>query len=515
MTLRLALITTLALLLVGCGGNTTGESTAEGGHAHGEETHTHESGTESTTDSGGVPSFAVTAWSEETELFFEHPPLVAGQRSSPWAIHVTRLSDYQPIGEGKLTLRFRRPDGAAYVHTANAPSRPGIFTPQPEIPETGTFQLFMIVDSPQMRDTIEVGDVQVHASADEARAPAASGGDITFLKEQQWSIDFGVETAAVRPVRPSVEAPGEIVPVAGQFARVAAPVSGLTPARSNLDMPAPGDRVREGQTLAVVAPSGGDGSYAETKSRVQRLKREAARAERLYEAEAIPERQLIEAEHDLEVARAALQSMGGDEGGPGFDYRLRSPINGIVHERHLAPGSRVEVGTVLYTIIDPSRVWVRLRVPAEEAARASEATGGVFTAEGGRETHTADRVVSTAAALDADTRTLPVLLETANPEGALKIGMMVDGRLIAGSPAEGVAIPNEAIHIEDGQPVAYVQTGGESFVRRPLRLGPTDGYATIVERGLQAGEHAVTAGAYQVYLASLNTSEMAGHGHPH
>ena len=462
-----------------------------------------------------MPSIAVTAWSEEAELFFERPPLVAGQRSGPWAIHVTQLSGYRPIGEGKLTLRFRRPDGAAYVHTANAPSRPGIFTPQPEIPETGTFRLFMIVDSPQMRDTIEVGDVRVHARADAAPAPEATGGDISFLKEQQWSIDFGVETAAVRPMRPSVEAPGEIVPVAGQFARVSAPVSGLTPARPNLDMPAPGDRVREGQTLAVLAPSGGEGSYTEMKARVERLKREVARTERLYNVEAIPERRLIEAEHDLEVARAALQSVGGDGGGPGFDYRLRAPMTGQVHERHLALGSRVDVGTVLYTIVDPSRVWVRLRIPAEQAARASETTSGVFTVEGDRAVHTADRVISTGVALDADTRTLPMLLEASNPNGHLKIGMMVDGRLLAGSPVEGVAIPNAAIQIEDGQPVAYVQTGGEAFERRPLRLGPTDGHATIVERGLEAGEHVVTTGAYQVYLASLNTSEMAGHGHSH
>lgn len=505
MTLRtvpaLALAMTFGLLAAGCGGDTSDEA-----HTHGGDTHTHEG--ESTS------SIAVTAWSDETELFFEHPPLVAGQRSGPWAIHVTQLSGYRPIGEGTLTLRFRRPDGAAYVHTANAPSRPGIFTPQPEIPETGTFRLFMVVDSPQMRDTIEVGDVQVHASANAAPTPQTAEGDISFLKEQQWSIDFGVETATVQPVRPSVEAPGEIVPVAGQFARVSAPVSGLTPARSNLDMPAPGDRVREGQTLAVLAPSGGDGSYAETKARVERLKREVARTERLYDAEAIPEKRLIEAKHDLEVAHAALQSMGGDDG-PGFDYRLRSPITGLVHERHLAPGSRVDVGTVLYTIVDPSRVWVRLRVPAEQAARASEATGGVFTVAGGRAVHTAERVVSTGAALDTDTRTLPVLLEAANASRTLKIGMMVDGRLLAGSPVKGVAIPNAAIQIEDGQPVAYVQTGGESFERRPLRLGPTDGYATIVERGLEAGEHVVTAGAYQVYLASLNTSEVAGHGHPH
>jgi multidrug efflux pump subunit AcrA (membrane-fusion protein) len=124
-------------------------------------------------------------------------------------------------------------------------------------------------------------------------------------------------------------------------------------------------------------------------------------------------------------------------------------------------------------------------------------------------------VVSTGASIDPDTRTLPVRLEAANPTGALKIGMMADARLFLADTQAGVAIPNAAIQIEDGQPVTYVQTGGESFERRPLQLGPTDGQHTLVKRGVQAGEPVVTAGAYQVYLASLGSSQMGGHGHPH
>ncbi|MBB4070710.1 RND family efflux transporter MFP subunit [Salinibacter ruber] len=185
-----------------------------------------------------------------------------------------------------------------------------------------------------------------------------------------------------------------------------------------------------------------------------------------------------------------------------------------MQERHLAPGSRVEVGTVLYTIVDPSRVWLRLRVPAEHASAMSRATGAVFTVEGSDTIHQASRVVSTGAAIDTDTRTLPVRLEASNSNGALKIGMMADAQLLLADTQSGVAIPNEAIQTEDGQPVAYVETGGESFERRPLELGPTDGQHTLVERGVQVGEHVVTAGAYQVYLASLNTSQI-GHGHTH
>jgi len=519
----LAVLIGVGIVLTGCADEPSG------GHSHGpggshstpqtEEEHGHGSG------------IAATVWSETVEIFAEHPTMIAGETSAPWAVHVTRLDGYRPLTKGALTLRFRRPDGAAYVHTVEGPSSSGIFTPQPSIPETGTFRLFMIVEGAQVQDTIEVGDLTVYENPSKAPAPEASSAEISYLKEQQWETAFGVAEAQEGSVQRSIEASGTIEPVAGQFAKVSAPVSGLTPARANLDMPAPGDRVREGETLAVLNPSGGDGSYADLKGRVERLEREVRRAKRLVEAEAIPQKRLVEARHDLKLAQAALQSMGGpgdqtapqtasgsaesSTNGSGFDYTLTAPISGRVQARHLAPGSRVDVGTVLYTIVDPSRVWIRLRVPAEHAAAVSGATGAVFTVEGSETIHEASQVVSTGASIDTDTRTLPVRLEAANPDDALKIGMMADARLLLEDTQSGVTIPNEAIQTEDGQPVAYVETGGESFERRPLQLGPSDGQYTLVERGVQAGEHVVTDGAYQVYLASLGSSQTAGHGHPH
>jgi RND family efflux transporter MFP subunit len=507
MTVRFLSIALIVLIGTGCGGEHT-EQPGEHEHAEGEPVST-------------------TEWTEETELFFERPQMVAGHKSAPWTIHVTRLDEYRPLTEGALTLRFRRPDGAAYVHELDAPSEPGLFTPQPAIPEAGTFRLFMILEGAQLQDTVEVGEFRVYESASDAPTPETGSPEISYLKEQQWETGFGLARARERSVQQSIEASGTIEPVPGQFAKVSAPVSGLTPAEANLDMPAPGDRIGEGEMLALLSPSGGEGSYADVKGRVERLKREVRRAERLVKAEAIPEKRLVEARHDLELARAALTSVGASsettspempspsDGGTDFTYRLRSPIDGQIHERHLAPGSRVEVGDILYTVVDPSRVRVRVRVPAEHASDLQRITGGLFTVEGSEGVHRARRVVSTGAAIAPDTRTLPVRLEASNPADRLKIGMMADARLLLDERETGVTIPNEAIQTEDGAPVAYVQTGGESFERRPLQLGPTDGEHTLVERGVQAGEHVVTAGAYQVYLASLGSSETAGHGHTH
>ena len=484
--------------LVGCGGETAAPAD-EHGHAH-----------------GGT---AVTLWTDAAELFYEYPPLVAGEQSAPWVIHVTRLSDFSPVTEGTLTLAFRGPDGTVFTTRSETPVRPGLYTPAPQLPRPGLYDLVIDVGGPDLEDRVRAGQVEVYPGADavphaEDVDDAESDGGISFLKEQQWSIDFAVAAAAPRDIAATIEVSGAIAPAAGLVAEVAAPVSGLAQARANLRAPAPGERVRAGQTLVVLSPTSQDNSYARAKADIERLEREVERLTRLYEAEAVPEVRLVEARHDLEVARAAFEALGGTTGG-GYTYTVQAPISGVVQARPFTPGQRVEVGETLFEIVNPDQVWLRLQVPALHASAVGATEGASFSVEGSPRRYRTERVVSTGSAIDPQTRTLPVVLAVDNADGSLKIGQFATARLGIGGARSGVAIPNAAILNEDGLPVAYVQTGGETFERRVLTLGPTDGVHTIVERGVEAGEHVVTEGAYQVYLASLNTSEISDHGHPH
>ncbi len=123
--------------------------------------------------------------------------------------------------------------------------------------------------------------------------------------------------------------------------------------------------------------------------------------------------------------------------------------------------------------------------------------------------------MSVGSEIDPNSRTLPVIVEIENRDLSLKGGMLGDGRLLLGDPVNGLAIPNSAIRDEDGLMVAYVQIGGETFERRAVRAGPTDGEWTMVEAGIRPGERVVTLGAYQIKLSSLNTSELSDHGHVH
>ncbi|HUP01771.1 MAG TPA: efflux RND transporter periplasmic adaptor subunit [Gemmatimonadota bacterium] len=488
-TAVLMVAATLALATCGCGAGEAGE---EPGHEH-----------------GGT---AVTLWQDSLELFYEYTPLVAGAAGEPWAIHVTRLDTYEPVREGSLRLMLTSPEGRTVEVVAAAPAREGIFTPAPAVPAAGFWKVVMEIETRDLRATIEAPHVTVYASADEIphEEEAEGGGGIAFLKEQQWKVPFRAIEARRGTIRRAVPVHAEIVPPAGAFAVVSAPVDGLVQAGG--PTPAPGEWVTRGETLVVLAPVGGDDSFAALRARVAGLEAEVARAERLLAVEAIPARRLEEARRELAVARAQMEALGG---GPGFHYAVRAPITGEIQGRSVAPGERVAAGASLFTLVDPRAVWLEIRVPARHAAEANLASGATFRVEGGDSLRAVDRLVSVGGVIDPESRTVLVRGVVDNADRALKIGQLAEANLLLGDLVEGTLIPAAAVQDEDGVPVAYVQTGGESFERRVLTLGPSDGERTIVESGVEPGEHVVTEGAYLVRLAAAGGEEIGDHGHAH
>ena len=472
---------------------------------------------ESGTHGHAHSSESMTIWTEALELYLEHPPMVAGVSSGPWVVHVTQLQSTSPIMEGVLTLAFRAPDGTVFTTRSEAPVRPGIFTPAPVLPTPGSYDLVVDIDSPSLKDRFRAEATTVYRSeADVPHDEDDAAEYVTFMKEQQWTVPFATDASEVRDMTRSISASGSIAPAAGHIAEVASPVSGLALARENLYAPAPGDRIREGQVLVTLAPTSQDDSYTRTRADVERLTRETDRLQRLFEVEAIPEKRLIEAKHDLELARTALAAMGGSvETSNDYGFPVRAPIAGTVQERLFIPGARIDTGQPLYRIVDPKLVWLKVQLPVSRAATLESLTGAHFTIEGSDRVYQTDRTVSIASMIDAATRTLPIILAVNNSDESLKIGYIAQVQLHSGESQSGVVIPNTALLMESGLPTAYVQTGGESFERRLLILGPSDGTHTLVRSGLAAGERVVTEGAYQVYLASLNTSEISDHGHPH
>ena len=493
----------LVLLLAACTGGEASDAKASDG------------ATAASEPAGG----AITLWTDSTELFMEHPALIVGVPDK-FAIHLTDLTDFAPLRSGPITLRFQPRDGGTpLVVRQDAPRSPGIYGPSPAFTKAGVYDLTLIVDSPQARDSITVPDLRVYARAEDApREEAGAASGISFLKEQQWKTP-GFATAFVTSgsVSATIDASGTIEASAGRFAAVTAPIGGLVDAGSVASSPAPGQRVRRGQVLALLIPSlgeGGRGAFAEARARLREAQDEYERAKRLVEAEAAPARRLHEAEIRLQAAREALAGFSGGALSASGRLAISSPIAGVVARRTIAPGSRVEAGTPLFTVVDPSVVWLSVNVPAAQASQVGRSSGATFELEGANRWYETRRVVSIGSVIDSLSRTLPVIYEVANGDGSVKVGATARVRVRTGATQHGVVIPASAILDEDGRPIVYVQPEGEAFEKRSIRIKGQDGDRVLVLDGIKPGERIVTGAAYQVRLASLSTAAPA-HGHEH
>lgn len=462
---------------------------------------------------------AITMWTDSTELFMEHPALIVGAPGK-FAVHLTDITDFAPLLSGRITLRFDpRGGGEAVVVVQEEPRVPGIYGPSPEFQTAGIYDLTITVESPQTHDVITVPGLQVYATIEDA--PLDEGGDsggIPFLKEQQWkTVGFATAFAADGSVAETFPATGQLVPAAGRMARVTAPLAGVIDASSLGDMPVPGQQVSRGQVLArlLQAPGEAGSALAQARAALREAEDEHQRATRLYAVEAIPQRRLQEAEIRRTAAREAFAALsGGANAQADGRFVVRAPIAGVIATRTLTPGSRVEAGEALFTIVDPTVAWLEVHVAAADAARVTRSSEAFFQVAGSDARFTAGRMITTGSLIDSVTRTVTVLYEVPNANGRLTLGMTAQVEVSTGANARGVIVPIGAILEEDGRPIAYVQPGGERFEKRSLVLGGRSATQALVINGISQGERVVTGAAYQVRLASLSTSVPSiGHAH--
>ena len=462
-----------------------------------------------------IGAVVVTQWNDSTELFLEYPRVVAGEQTGNWAVHLTDMEDFKPIRSGTLTVHFVSDQVGAETFRVDAPIRDGIFVLDPVVRQPGVYRVELELTSPQDNSRHTLARVRVYSSVEEALAAEVveDEGGIAFLKEQQWVIPFAVHPLKEHEVQRTVTAPAEIVPPDGALVEVSALVDGIAPADENRDAPSVGERGREGQILVGLAPTAQGGGFARSRGAVERLQREVERSERLFAAGAIAGRRLEDSRHDLEIARAELDAIGGVTEGA-YRLSLRAPISGVIARRSFLPGGRVEAGQPLFTILDPARAWLRVQMSAATATKVANGSGTMFTTEDSNDVFHTSRLLSVGSVLNPQTRTVPVVFEVAEAGGLFAFGQLAQATVPIGGVVTGIAVPNEAILDDNGTPVAYVQTGGETFARRILTLGERDGIRTQVLAGLSLGEMVVTVGAYQVRLASLAGGDFAG-GHAH
>lgn len=542
--LVIAALFTTSLLLAGGGGCHSHD------HPHGEEAHSHGESAHHDDHAGpeeghghghghGEDAIGITRFTDKLELFAEHPPAISGQELA-FLAHLTILDGFGALEDATVTLVLEGPERAEAQVSEKL--RPGIFRPTLTAPAPGTYRARLVVTGPEVEDTIDGFEIVVHANAEAARQTAAgeepAGPEpISFLKEQQWQIPFATAFATQGAVVPTIEVAGEVTtPPSGQ-ADVGAAIAGrvVAPARG---LPRPGQSVRRGQLLATIAPAPAapeagaraDLAVVEAEARVQAARAAVERAERLIADRAISQREVDEARRELRVAEEAVQAArrardvfsGAASGRGGGTYRVTAPIDGVVVEIHATAGKSVTSGEILLRIVNLSELWIRARVPEQQAAIIRSDQDAAFklpgldtwlpldvTGEGA-----VASVVNVGRVVDRRSRTVDVIYALQEPDARLRVGAMVRVAVPVGAPWQGVVVPRGALLEDDGRSVVYVQVEGEAFEERTVRVGPRSGALVGIERGVSAGERIVTRGANVIRL-SARAATAPAHGHVH
>jgi len=116
--------------------------------------------------------------------------------------------------------------------------------------------------------------------------------------------------------------------------------------------------------------------------------------------------------------------------------------------------------------------------------------------------------------LTADTRTVPVRVELANPGGLLKPAMYAQVELPVGGRGEVVTVPNSAVIDSGVRRIVLVQSGEGRFEPREVKLGARGENHVEVLEGVKEGEPVVVAANFLIDAESNLKAAVGGFAAP-
>jgi membrane fusion protein, heavy metal efflux system len=179
-----------------------------------------------------------------------------------------------------------------------------------------------------------------------------------------------------------------------------------------------------------------------------------------------------------------------------------APFDGTIVTKTAVTSQKADMNDVLFTVADLSTVWVMVNIPESDFALLPALKQGTIrlgaTAYPGRSF--VAKLLSVGAQVDPATRSVPMIAETPNADGALKVGMFVRITLDTAVESKVLTVPHAAIVEIEGQPGVFVPTGkdGHTFTFHPVKLGRTSNDRQVIVSGLKLNDTVVTGGAFQL-----------------
>jgi membrane fusion protein, heavy metal efflux system len=353
-----------------------------------------------------------------------------------------------------------------------------------------------------------------HDAAQTAMAPDAPVDSVRFGPGAAQLSAIRVEPAVRAPLPLAEPMNGRLAYDENYTARVAAPIAGRV---TDLKVQ-PGDSVKAGDSLLILDSPDLAAAIADVrKAGFDEVRKRLAleRTRQLVEAGVVPRKDLENAQADFDGSHAEtdrsqrrlrnLAPRGGPTDGGG--YALRSPIAGIVADRKVNPGSEVrpDLPDPLFTITDPTRLWVLIDLPERDLAKVQVGRPASVQVDAYPELRFEAVIERIGEIVDPATRRVQVRASLRNVNRKLKPEMYTRVTLIADAGELVVRVPNSALVTQGLYSYIFVETEPGLFKRRQVTLSVQDREFAYVVKGVAADDRIVTTGAL-LLNSELSTS---------
>ncbi|HTV57329.1 MAG TPA: efflux RND transporter periplasmic adaptor subunit [Verrucomicrobiae bacterium] len=346
---------------------------------------------------------------------------------------------------------------------------------------------------------------------------SATAGLFTIPENQMSHIQ--VVTVSPSNLKRSLRLTGNVAYNAFKTTPVITQVGG--PVSRILGMP--GDHVKAGQPLLTISSPDYSqmlAAYLKAKDASRVADKNYARAEDLYQHNAIAERDLLQAESDhnqaladLNAAEQGLRILGItnpaqlEKAPSSAEVPLLAPIAGEVVERDVSYGQLLQAGTTqAFVISDMATVWILANIYQSDLAYVHPGDAVDVTTDSYPGTFHG-RISYLSPALDPNTRTLQARIVVDNPGEKLKKDMYCVATISSGVIPNAIAVPDSSVLRDDvNQPFVYVETAPSQFARRSVQIGQSQGGETEILRGLSPGER--VAGDGSLFLQFANSLQQ-------
>lgn len=335
---------------------------------------------------------------------------------------------------------------------------------------------------------------------------SSTGMQISISTEKVQRLGVRTEAAKLRMLDRTVRAAGRIEPDERRTYAIAPKFEGYV---ERLHVNATGQPVGKGQPLfEVYSPElvSAQREYAVAMQGVQAMNNAGSESQdamkRLSEASLTRLKNWDISEDQIKALAASGETKR--------TLTFRSPVSGIVTEKKALQGMRFMPGEALYQIADLSSIWVIADVFEQDIGLVKTGAKAQIRINAYPDKTFSGALTYVYPTLTAETRTVPVRIELANPGNLLKPGMFAEVELPVAAKGSVITVPNSAVIDSGTRRIVLVQSGEGKFEPREIKTGARSDQHVEVISGVKDGELVVVAANFLIDAESNLKAALGG-----